>query len=114
LFGGYLAAKQKTPSLCPLCLCGEKSVLDKARVALQFRHPKVKGLEWERRFRVEEFLFRFAWESGIVLRGYVFVKRVKLPADTGRELHFPKTSFNKSVTRAAGSVRIFFSSWATT
>jgi signal peptidase I len=29
LFGGYLTARQN-PSLCPLCLCGEKSVLDKA------------------------------------------------------------------------------------
>ena len=27
---GDLAAKRKNPSLCPLCLCGEKSVLDKA------------------------------------------------------------------------------------
>jgi hypothetical protein len=28
-FGGHLPAKPKLPSLCPLCLCGEKSILDK-------------------------------------------------------------------------------------
>jgi hypothetical protein len=26
LFGGYLPAKQKSASQCPLCLCGEKTL----------------------------------------------------------------------------------------
>jgi hypothetical protein len=32
--------------------------------------------------------------------------------DEGEQCHFPKTSWSKDVTRAAGLVRIFCSSWA--
>ena len=64
-------------------------------------------------FGYRNVLLRFVEGSGIVSREASPVRSYEAPP-CGEKLHFPKTSFNRSVTRAAGSVRIFFSSWATT